>query len=82
VLFLTPFATLALFALGVDYSRWTGLILFACASVIVLQFRAGHQNTAMFKPTYRKFMFGAYVAPLGPIGITAPLPYLTGAIGL
>jgi hypothetical protein len=82
LLFFAPFACLALFVLGVDYSRWTTLILFACACVIVVQFRAGHRNSALFVPLHRKVAFGAYVLPLGPIGITAPLPYLFGLIGL
>lgn len=82
LLFLAPFAALALFALGVDYARWCGLIFFACACVIVLQFKGGHKNTDLFAPMHRKILFVAYVLPLGPIGITHPLPYLTGVLGL
>ncbi len=82
LLFLAPFATLAMFALGVDYARWTALILFSCICVIALRFRDGHENTDIFAPTYRKLLLLAYVLPLGPIGITHPLPYLFALLGV
>lgn len=65
---------LLLFALGIDYARWTHVIFMVCFANILIQMRRG--NTSLPKSPVATLTFGTLCLPLGPVGITGFLPYI------
>lgn len=72
LLLLSPFAILPLFLLGVDFSRWIGLIIFNMFTVFLI---LGQEiNLRDYLPPPLKYLFMAFIGMalvfIGPLGIT------------
>lgn len=79
LMFFSSFAPLCLFFLGVDYSRWCQLILFSV--ILVVLFKIENEKIIELKKSMPiNILFLIYIMPLGPIGVSEPLPYLAKLI--
>jgi len=76
LLLLAPAATLALFALGVDYGRWSHCLFFAVLLVLAAAPALGRQRGADLAPLPVKIAIAPWLLPLGPIGIALLYPFL------
>lgn len=76
LLLLAPAATLALFALGVDYGRWSHCLFFAVLLVIAAAPALNRQRGADLGPLPVRLAIAPWLLPLGPIGIALLYPFL------
>ncbi|NPD20788.1 hypothetical protein [Alterinioella nitratireducens] len=76
LLFLAPFAALALFALGVDYGRWSQLVFFAVLLVIAAGPPLGRARGMDLDPLPARAVILPWLLPLGPIGIAVLYPFI------
>lgn len=76
LLFLAPAGSLALFALGVDYGRWSHCLFFAVLLVLGAAPRLGRQRGADLSPLPVKLAIAPWLLPLGPIGIALLYPFI------
>lgn len=76
LMFLSALAPLSLFAMGIDYFRWTQLIFVSVVAVILLKSLSGHSKLKTDTFPAARYMFIAYVLPLGPIGDVSALPFV------
>jgi hypothetical protein len=73
-LFVSSFAPLALFFLGIDYARWSALIFVAVLAVILIHLWDGMPPLKQAPSALSKAILLIYMLPLGPIGIDSPFP--------
>lgn len=76
LLFLAPFAGLALFALGVDYGRWSQCIFFAAMLVIIAAPALNRSRGLDLSPLPSRATIIPWLLPLGPIGIAVLYPFI------
>ena len=76
LLFLAPFATLALFALGVDYGRWSQVLFFSVLLVIAAAPSLGRARGLDLDPLPARAVIVPWLLPLGPIGIALLYPFI------
>lgn len=76
LLFLAPAASLALFALGVDYGRWSHCLFFAVLLVLAAAPALGRQRGADLAPLPVKIAIAPWLLPVGPIGIALLYPFI------
>ncbi len=76
LLFLAPFAGLALFALGVDYGRWSHCIFFSTLMVIAAAPSLGRVRDVDLGPLPLRAILIPWLLPLGPIGIAVLYPFI------
>lgn len=76
LLFLAPAATLALFALGVDYGRWSHCLFFAVLLVLAAAPMLDRRRGADLSPLPVKLVIAPWLLPLGPIGIALLYPFI------
>jgi len=76
LLFFAPFATLALFALGVDYGRWSQLLFFSVLMVIAAAPSLGRARGLDLEPLPARAVILPWLLPLGPIGIALLYPFI------
>lgn len=75
LLFWSTLSPLALFVLGIDYFRWTQLIMVTVLTATFIIWKQG--NRKIIKLNFvSKAVALLYVLPLGPIGIASGLPYI------
>lgn len=74
-LFLAPWCTLLLFALGIDYSRWCHLLFVSNCLVVMFHLTQGRFELKTDSRAIN-ILFFAYVLPLGPLGTDDLLPYV------
>lgn len=76
LLFLAPFAGLALFALGVDYGRWSHCIFFATLCVIFAAPALNRRPGVELSSRPIRWLITPWLLPLGPIGIAVLYPFI------
>lgn len=76
LLFLAPTATLALFALGVDYGRWSQILFFSVLMVIAAAPSLGRARGLDLAPLTARALILPWLLPLGPIGIALLYPFI------
>lgn len=76
LLFAAPFAVLALFALGVDYGRWTHVLFVSVLAVIACAPHLGRKAEVELTPVSIKLFLLPWMLPLGPVGIALLYPFL------
>lgn len=76
LLFFAPAASLALFALGVDYGRWSHCLFFAVVLVLAAAPALDRQRGADLSPLPVKLAIAPWFLPLGPIGIALLYPFI------
>ena len=76
LLLVAPAATLALFALGVDYGRWSHCLFVAVLMVIATAPALGRTRGADLTPLPIKLAIAPWLLPLGPLGIALLYPFL------
>lgn len=74
-LFLAPWCTFLLFALGIDYSRWCHLLFVSISLVVMFHFMRGRFELKTDSRLVNALFF-AYALPLGPLGTDDLLPYV------
>jgi hypothetical protein len=76
LIFIAALSPLLLFALGIDYARWTHLAFVSVLIAIFFHVANGRVSFSVRNLGFTKFGLFLYVLPLGPIGITRALPYV------
>jgi hypothetical protein len=76
LLFLAPLATLALFALGVDYGRWSQNLFFSVLLIIAAAPSLGRARGLDLDPLPARAVIIPWLLPLGPIGIALLYPFI------
>jgi hypothetical protein len=76
LLLFAPAATLALFALGVDYGRWSHCLFFSVLLVLAAAPTLGRRRGADLSPLPVKIAIAPWLLPLGPIGIALLYPFI------
>ena len=76
LLFFAPFASLALFALGVDYGRWSQVLFFSELMVIAAAPSLGRARGLDLDPLPARAVIIPWLLPLGPIGIALLYPFI------
>ena len=76
LIFIAPAATLALFALGVDYGRWSHCLFFAVLLVLAAAPSLNRQRGADLASLPIKLVLAPWILPLGPIGIALLYPFI------
>jgi hypothetical protein len=75
LLFWSTLSPLALFVLGLDYFRWTQLIMVTVLTATFIIWKQGNMKIMKLNFASRAVAL-LYVLPLGPIGVTSGLPYI------
>ena len=76
LIFIFALSPLALFALGIDYARWTHLAFVSVLIAIFFHVANSRGSFSVRELGLPKFGLFFYILPLGPIGITRALPYV------
>ena len=76
LIFIFALAPLLLFALGIDYARWTHLAFVSVLIAIFFHVANGRVSFSVRELGLPKFGLFFYILPLGPIGIARALPYV------
>jgi hypothetical protein len=76
LVFLATLCPLALFALGIDYARWTGLIAVTVLTAILYHATQGQTKFLSGSGRVSRALLGIYLVPLGPMGTVVALPYV------
>ncbi len=73
---LAPFAALALFALGVDYGRWTHCLFMAVLATIAMAPPRRMSPGLDLTPAWSRAAISIWLIPAGPIGIALLYPLI------
>jgi hypothetical protein len=76
LIFIFALSPLSLFAVGIDYARWTHLAFVSVLIAIFFHVANGRASFSVRELGFPKFGLFLYVLPLGPIGITRAWPYV------